>query len=55
MKRLQDELTRYIETELSDFLGYDPNTDDVDGIVENTLKDINERVDEYIETIERND
>lgn len=55
MKTSRNELRRliqkYMEEELTDFLEYEVNNNDIDGIVENVINDIGERINEYIEII----
>ena len=50
---MKEQLTKHIIDELTDFLGYEPNPNDIDGILENVLTDINERINEYIERIDQ--
>ena len=52
---MNKQMTEHIKEELTDFLGYEPNPNDIDGILENVLTDINERINEYIERIDSND
>lgn len=44
-------IEKYIEEELTDFLEYNVNRNDVNGILENAIDDVDERISEYIETI----
>ena len=44
-------IEQYVDEELTDFLEYEINNNDINGIVENAVNDINERISEYIETI----
>ena len=50
---MKEQLTKHIIDELTDFLGYEPNPNDIDGILENVLSDTNERINEYIERIDQ--
>lgn len=45
---------KYIEEELTDFLEYNVNRNDVNGILENAIDDVDERIGEYIEFINNN-
>lgn len=44
-------IEKYIEEELTDFLEYEVNKNDINGVVENAIDDVDERISEYIETI----
>ncbi|HLR73501.1 MAG TPA: hypothetical protein VK073_04725 [Pseudogracilibacillus sp.] len=46
-------IEQYADEELSDFLEYKINKNDINGIVENAVNDIDERISEYIETISK--
>lgn len=47
-------IEKYIEEELTDFLEYNVNRNDVNGILENAIDDVDERIGEYIEFINNN-
>lgn len=47
-------IEKYIEKELTDFLEYNVNRNDVNGILENAIDDVDERIGEYIEFINNN-
>ena len=57
MKSSKSELRKIIEQyadeELTDFLEYEINKNDINGIVENAINDIDERISEYIEMISK--
>ena len=55
MERLQKELTRHIDIELLDFLGYEISNNDMNGIIENIMKTIDHEINNYIERNERNE
>lgn len=44
-------IEKYVEEELIDILEYEVNKNDINGVVENAIDDIDERISEYIETI----
>lgn len=44
-------IEKYVEEELSNFLEYEVNKNDINGVVENAIDDVDERISEYIETI----
>lgn len=46
-------LEKYADEELTDFLDYKINKNDINGIVENAINDIDERISEYIEKINK--
>lgn len=48
---LRDILKVYTQEELIDILEYEVNKNDINGVVENAIDDIDERISEYIETI----
>ena len=52
INELQHILEKYIQEEASDFLGYEINADDIEGIKENIMKDADNRINEYIETVQ---
>jgi len=49
INKLKEKLKKYTKEELQDFLGYEINKNDIDGIVENAMNDIDERITEYID------
>ena len=49
-KKLYVLLSNYINNELSEFDTH-ANVDDMDGIIENILEDIDERITQYYETV----
>lgn len=44
-------IEKYVEEELIDILEYEVNKNDINGVVENAIDDVDERISEYIETI----
>lgn len=46
-------IEQYADEELTDFLEYEINRNDINGIVENAINDIDERISEYIEMISK--
>lgn len=46
-------IEQYADEELTDFLEYEINKNDINGIVENAINDIDERISEYIEMISK--
>src|SRR5699024_9220425 len=46
-------IEQYADEELTDFLEYEINKNDINGIVENAINDIKERIREYIEMISK--
>lgn len=46
---LRKSIEKYLEEELTDFLEYDVNRKDINGILENAIDDIDERIGEYTE------
>lgn len=46
-------IEQYVDEELTDFLEYEINKNDINGIVENAINDIDERISEYIEMISK--
>ena len=46
-------IEQYVDEELTDFLEYEINRNDINGIVENAINDIDERISEYIEMISK--
>lgn len=54
INKLKEELKKYAQEELQDFLGYEINKNDIDGIVENAMNDIDERITEYIDIEKEN-
>ena len=46
-------IEQYVNEELTDFLDYETNRNDINGVVENTVNDIDERIGEYIETVNK--
>lgn len=50
VNELQTTLKQYLQEELTDYLGAEVNSNDLDGIKENVMKDIDNRINEYIET-----
>jgi len=49
INKLKEEFKKYTQEELQDFLGYEINKNDIVGIVENAMNDIDERINEYID------
>ena len=48
--KLRKLIEKYADDELKDFLEYEVSNNDINGIVENVITDIDERISEYIET-----
>jgi len=46
-------IEQYADEELTDFLEYEINKNDINGIVENAINDIDEIISEYIEMISK--
>ena len=52
INELQQILEKYIQEEVSDFLGYEVSQNDIEGIKENIMKDTDNRINEYIQTVQ---
>lgn len=52
VNELQQILEKYIQEEVSDFLGYEAGQNDIEGIKENIMKDTDNRINEYIQTVQ---
>lgn len=52
VNELQQILEKYIQEEVSDFLGYEVSQNDIEGIKENIMKDTDNRINEYIQTVQ---
>ena len=50
--KLKEELQRHINNEILDFIGHDVDVNDLDGIVNNIKNDIDERISQYIDSLE---
>ena len=50
--KLKKELQRHINNEILDFIGHDVDVNDLDGIVNNIKNDIDERISQYIDSLE---
>lgn len=50
--KLKKELQRHISNEILDFIGHDVDVNDLDGIVNNIKNDIDERISQYIDSLE---
>lgn len=48
---LRNILKVYTQEELVDILDYEANRNDLDGIIENIMNDINEKIIEYVDTV----
>ena len=48
--KLRKIIAQYADEELKDFLEYEVSKNEINGIVENVITDIDERISEYIET-----
>jgi len=47
--KLKKLIEKYTEEEISNFLEYEVNKNDINGVVENVINDMDERISEYIE------
>ena len=52
INELQQILEKYVQEEVSDFLGYEVSQNDIEGIKENIMKDTDNRINEYIQTVQ---
>lgn len=52
INELHQILEKYIQEEVSDFLGYEASKNDIEGIKENIMKDTDNRINEYIQTVQ---
>ena len=51
IQELKEILEIYTQEELIESLSYEANKNDLDGITENMMNDINDRIREYLDTI----